>query len=371
MSKYWNSRIKGLSPYIPGEQPRERKFIKLNTNENPYPPSPKVIEAIQYVLAQGGGGNAYTGARLRLYPDPACTELREAIAMMYQVKPAQVFAGNGSDEVLAFAFGAFFENGGRPILFPDITYTFYPVYSSLWALESKNPPLTDDFSIRTEDYRVKSGGVILANPNAPTGRALSAEDVMSIVQYEENGDRNFVIVDEAYNAFGTESVVKHIGKNPNLLTIHTLSKSASLAGLRVGFAIGNEDLIEALCRIRDSFNSYTLGALAQAGATAAMSDTAYYSGINKKIIATRERVSAELSGMGFEVIPSKTNFIFARYPEKSGAETFTALRERGILVRRFNLPRISDFLRISIGTNDDMDRFLDSCRDIININENH
>jgi histidinol-phosphate aminotransferase len=351
MSRYWNSLVKTLSPYVPGEQPRDRVFIKLNTNENPYPPSPRVIEAIREAAA----------GTLRLYPDPSCRELREAIARRYGVKPEQVFAGNGSDEILAFAFAAFFESAGEapapPILFPDITYSFYPVYAGLWRVPYQTIPLAEDFSIKIEDYHIPNGGVIFPNPNAPTGRALPLEAVLSVARYQEQQGR-VLIVDEAYAAFGAESAVPRIYDHPNLLTVHTLSKSASLAGLRAGFAIGSEDLIEGLCRVRDSFNSYTLDRLALAGAAAAVNDTAYYDAVNKKVTSTRERITASLVNMGYTVIPSKANFIFIRSPLKSGAELFAALRSRGILVRRFDNPRIADFLRVSIGTDEDMDEFL-------------
>jgi histidinol-phosphate aminotransferase len=357
--------VRRLSPYVPGEQPRDRKFIKLNTNENPYPPSPKVVEAIAAVLAEGA-------ERLRLYPDPACTELREAVARRYGVGPEQVFAGNGSDEVLAFAFGAFFEGAAAadgaepragPVLFPDITYSFYPVYAELWGVPFRGVPLAKDFSLRAEDYCVPAGGVVLPNPNAPTGRALAAGELRPLLAYQRER-RRVVLIDEAYAAFGAESVVPFIDEYPNLLTVHTLSKSASLAGLRAGFAIGNGDLIEGLCRIRDSFNSYTVDRLAQAGAAAALSDAAYYDGINRRIIATRQRVSAALTGLGFTVIPPAANFIFVRSPRLTGADLFARLRERGILVRHFDKPRIHDFLRISIGTDEDMDALIAVCGEI-------
>jgi histidinol-phosphate aminotransferase len=371
MSVYWNSRVRRISPYVPGEQPRDRKFIKLNTNENPYPPSPKVAEAIKAVLAEGDG-------RLRLYPDPACMELREAAARRYGVRPEQVFAGNGSDEILAFAFGAFFEGAAAepsaasvepdaeagPVLFPDISYSFYQVYAALWDIPFRVVPLAEDFCLRAEDYRVSAGGVILPNPNAPTGRALSARELRSILVFQLER-RRAVVIDEAYAAFGAESMVPFINEYPNLLTVHTLSKSASLAGLRLGFAIGNEDLIKGLCRIRDSFNSYTVDRLAQAGAAAALSDTAYYDEITRRVIATRDRASAALAGLGFTVIPSAANFIFVRSPNMAGADFFARLRERGILVRHFNKPRISDFLRISVGTDDDMDILLEACGALI------
>ena len=351
MSVYWNNRTKNLSPYVPGEQPGDRRFIKLNTNENPYPPSPKVIEAIRNAAGEG----------LRLYPDPACTVFREAVAARYGVEKEQVFAGNGSDEVLAFAFGAFFED---TVFFPDITYSFYPVYADLWGIPYRVIPLSDDFSINTGDYKIPCGGAVFPNPNAPTGRVLPLDDILSLVKYLESQGKVFIL-DEAYAAFGAESAVPHIGEHPNLLTVHTLSKSASLAGLRAGFAIGNEELIEGLCRVRDSFNSYTVDRLALAGATAAVSDAAYYDGINRRVIDTRERTAETLRGLGFSLLPSAANFIFMKAPAVSGAAFFAALRERGILVRHFNKERIADYLRVSIGTDEDMDIFIDACKEIV------
>jgi histidinol-phosphate aminotransferase len=362
MGVFWNNRVKNLSPYVPGEQPKDRRFIKLNTNENPYPPSPKVIEAVKKAANEN----------LRLYPDPQCTEFREAVAARYRVKPEQVFAGNGSDEILAFAFGAFFESGEKAekILFPDITYSFYPVYAELWDIPRRAVPLSEEFLINTADYKIPSGGVIFPNPNAPTGIAVPLDDILSLAEYLEKQKKVF-IVDEAYAAyaahaaFGAQTAVPHINKYPNLLTVHTLSKSASLAGLRAGFAIGNEKLIEGLCRLRDSFNSYTVDRLALAGASAAVSDTAYYEEINKRVIASRERTAETLRGLGFTVLPSSANFLFVKSPNIGGAEFFAALRERGILVRHFNKDRIADFLRISIGTDEDMDALLDACKEIL------
>jgi len=400
MSEYWNTRIKNLSPYVPGEQPKDRRFIKLNTNENPYPPSPKVIEAIQKAANES----------LRLYPDPECTEFREAVAVRYGVKTEQVFAGNGSDEILAFAFGAFFESAKegvvgksekiQPVLFPDITYSFYPVYANLWDIPYKLIPLRDDFTINTDEYKINSGGVILPNPNAPTGIALPLEVILSLAEYLARIGKVFIL-DEAYIAFsgakgamsseqgavsseqgavsseqgavsseqgaklGSLSAVPHINNNPNLLTVHTLSKSAALAGLRAGFAIGNEKLIEALCRIRDSFNSYTMDRIALAGASAAVRDTAYYDEINGRVAVTRERVANSLRGLGFTVLPSESNFLFIKPPCLKGADLFAALRENGILVRHFNKEKIKDYLRVSIGTDEDMDTFIKACEKII------
>jgi histidinol-phosphate aminotransferase len=369
MSVYWNTRTRRLSPYVPGEQPQNGQFIKLNTNENPYPPSPAVLEAVKKAADE----------KLRLYPDPACTVFREAAAARYGVKPEQVFAGNGSDEVLAFAFAAFFESGRNalPVLFPDITYSFYPVYAELWGTPFRTVPLAEDFSVVIGDYLVPSGGAVIANPNAPTGISLSLDGIFALAAHLERQGR-VLVVDEAYAAFagngGTDgrggtgrmcpagSAVPFIGKYRNVLTVHTLSKSASLAGLRAGFALGDQELIEGLSRVRDSFNSYTLDRIALAGAAAALSDAAYYNGINEKIIKTRGRVSAELKGMGFTVLPSSANFVFVKHPRLGGKEFFTALWERGILVRHFDRPRIAGYLRVSIGSDGDMDRFLDACR---------
>jgi histidinol-phosphate aminotransferase len=415
VSVFWNKKISGLSPYVPGEQPKDKTFIKLNTNENPYPPSPNVVRAILSLLNEtdGNAEQKIPGESLRLYPDPRCSAFREEVARAYGVKKEQVFPGNGSDEVLAFAFGAFFESAetgatavrekAAPVLFPDITYSFYPVYARLWNVPYRAVPLTESndietdggkFSVRIEDYLVPSGGVILPNPNAPTGRALpfggnsgaepssapeeplrGKKGLQAIVEYQLAGNK-VVVIDEAYAAFGAESAVPFIDRCPNLLTVHTLSKSASLAGLRAGFAIGNEELVEGLFRIRDSFNSYTMDRLALAGAAAAVADKAYYDGVNQKVIATRERTAAALAAMGFEVIPSKANFLFIRWPgggtlprsasgETPGARLFAALRERGILVRRFDAPRIADYLRVSIGTDSDMDAFLEALREIL------
>ena len=364
MSAYWNSRIKDISPYVPGEQPKDRQFIKLNTNENPYPPSPKVIEALKKAVNDN----------LRLYPDPECTAFREAIAAHCRVRIEQVFAGNGSDEILAFAFGAFFENSvsAKPVLFPDITYSFYPVYAGFWGIPYQTIPLNNNFFINTSDYKIPSGGAVFPNPNAPTGIALPLGDVLSLAEYLEKS-KNVFILDEAYTGFGADSAVPHIGDHPNMLCVYTLSKSGSLAGLRAGFAVGSVELIEGLRRVRDSVNSYTLDRLALAGASAALSDPAYYNEINSRVARTRKRVTENLRTMGFTVLPSTANFIFIKYeaptgrstPNINGAGLFSALREKGILVRHFNKDRISDFVRVSMGTDDDMDTFLGACGEII------
>jgi histidinol-phosphate aminotransferase len=363
VSRFWNRRVQGLSPYVPGEQPRDRTFIKLNTNENPYPPSPRVLEAIAGAAGEG----------LRLYPDPACTELREAAAARYGVKADQVFAGNGSDEILAFAFAAFFESGSgaAPVLFPDVTYSFYPVYAGLWDVPFTAAPLAKDFSINPHDYQAPCGGVIFPNPNAPTGMALTLDTIEETARAQERLGR-VLIVDEAYIDFGNRpgvgTAIPLLKKFSNLLVVRTLSKSASLAGLRVGFAVGGEDLIQGLCRVRDSFNSYTLDRLALAGGAAAISDAAYYNETNSRVMAARDRAAAALAGLGFTVLPSQANFIFAAPPAasgKTGAEVFAVLRERGILVRYFNKPRIDNFLRITIGTDAGMDAFVTACGEIV------
>jgi histidinol-phosphate aminotransferase len=311
-------------------------LVKLNTNENPFGPSPKVIEAIQAELNDG----------LRLYPDPEGESLRETIAAYHKITPEQIFLGNGSDEVLAHIFFGLFQHG-EPILFPDITYSFYPVYCGLYNIESKKVLLTESFEINPEDFKQPNGGVIFPNPNAPTGRYLGLQHVEEILA--ANPDR-VVVVDEAYIDFGGESAITLVNKYPNLLVSQTLSKARSLAGLRVGFAVGHPDLIEALNRVKNSFNSYPLDRLALAGAKAAYEDEAWFRKCCDGVISERERVTAALEGLGFEVLPSKANFIFARHKDQPGEVLAKSLREQGIIVRHFNKPRISEFLRITIGT---------------------
>ena len=344
MKEYWSKRIRDAVPYVPGEQPRDRKFIKLNTNENPYPPSPKAIDAMKEVL----------NGDLRLYPDPECTELRTAAAECWSVKPEQVFCGNGSDEILAFCFQAFFDPD-KEIVFPRITYSFYPVYSDYFGLNRREVPMNPDFSDPVDQLCGNNGGVVLANPNAPTGIAVGLDVVEKLLQ--ANPDV-VVIVDEAYVDFGARSAVELIDRYPNLVVVETLSKSRSLAGLRVGFAIGQENLINALRCVRDSINSYTVDRVAQAGAAAALNDRAYFDETCKKVMATRAWVTAELKELGFTVCPSQTNFLFVRHPEKPGKEIFSYLRKEGVLVRRWDIPEIVDWLRISIGTDAEMQELL-------------
>jgi histidinol-phosphate aminotransferase len=362
MSIYWNQRTQALNPYVPGEQPQNKKFIKLNTNENPYPPPPAVLRTLRKAVDPA----------LRLYPDPEAGELKALIAEKYGVEPDQVFLGNGSDEILSFAFAAFFESQPAgapplPILFPDITYGFYPVFAELWSIPYETPPLKDDFSVDPKDYCRPSGGVVLASPNTPTGAALDPPDLRAIIKFQEKRNR-VVILDQAYAAFSKGGEVKTaaalVQRYPNLLTVHTLSKAVSLAGLRVGFAIGNKELIEGLRRVRDSFNSYTLDRLAQTGAVAAINATRYYKGITKKVIATRDRVSEALTKLKVQALPSQANFLLIRFPGMEGAKVLSALKKKGILVRHFNQPRISDYIRVTIGTDEEMDAFLEQCREL-------
>lgn len=340
MSRFWSKVVSDLTPYVPGEQPKLAKLIKLNTNENPFPPSPKAVAAIQAELGDDG-------ARLRLYPDPNADLLKAAIAKAHGVQAAQIFVGNGSDEVLAHVFMALLKHD-QPLLFPDITYSFYPVYCGLYGVNFETIPLADDFTINPADYCQRpNGGIIFPNPNAPTGCLLGLDAIEQMLK--ANPD-SVVVVDEAYVDFGGESAIKLVARYDNLLVIHTLSKSRSLAGMRVGFAVGHPGLIEALERVKNSFNSYPLDRLAIVGAVAAMEDSAYFTECCNAVVATREQLSSELRALGFEVLPSAANFIFARHPQHDAAKLAAALREQGIIVRHFKLPRIDQFLRITIGT---------------------
>lgn len=352
MSKFWSETVKKIEPYVPGEQPRDRKYIKINTNENPYPPSPKVIEAIRKAADD----------RLKLYPDPTCDVLKGALAQYYGVEKEQVFVGNGSDEILAFSFQAFF-NPGNPILFPEITYTFYPVYAKLFNISCREVPMNADLSIRTEMFSEKNGGVIFPNPNAPTGMYLSPEEIKGILH---KNSEHVVIIDEAYVDFGGESAVRFIQEYPNLLVVKTMSKSRALAGMRVGYALGSKELIEGLERIKNSFNSYTLDTLALVGATEAIRDIDYFEETRAKVIKTRQRVTEGLRELGFTVAESAANFVFAAHESYPAQSLFEKLKEMGILVRYFKKPKIENYLRISIGTDEEMDTFLETVEKIIN-----
>ncbi len=351
MSIFWSDKVREIQPYLPGEQPKDKKYIKLNTNENPYPPSPKVVEALK---------NAADGS-LRLYPDPDCENLKEAIAGYYEISKSKVFVGNGSDEVLAFAFMAFFNPGSR-IKFADITYSFYPVYSELFGIDYSLIQSDGDFNLKVEDYFGDNQGIIIANPNAPTGKAFEIESIERILQMNPS---SVVIVDEAYVDFGGESAYGLIDTYPNLLVVQTFSKSRSLAGLRVGFAMGDSQLIEALDRIKNSINSYTLDRLALAGAVEAINDDGYFNETRSRIIGTRDRISKELSAMGFKVLESRTNFIFIEHSKITGKDLFLKLREAGILVRHFQKPRIENYLRVTIGTDEEMDSFIKAVSEMV------
>lgn len=337
MSQFWSSIVHQLTPYVPGEQPKLQDLVKLNTNENPYGPSPKVIEALKQEATDA----------LRLYPDPNSDALKSAIAENFNLKTNQVFVGNGSDEVLAHVFQALLKHD-KPLLFPDISYSFYPVYCGLYEINFQTVALREDFTINVEDYLIPNGGIIFPNPNAPTGIPLALAEIEKLLQ---KNTQSVVVIDEAYVDFGTESAVGLINQYPNLLVTHTLSKARSLAGLRVGYALGHPDLIQALTRVKDSFNSYPIDRFASAGAIAAMQDQAYFKETCEKVIRTRTALIDALVGMDFSVLPSGANFIFAKHRQRKGADITRALRENNMIVRHFAKPlRISDFVRITIGT---------------------
>lgn len=355
MSRFWSPRVHELKPYVAGEQPLMADIVKLNTNENPYGPSPRALEAIREAAAD----------TLRLYPEPTSLKLREAIARRERVKADQVFVGNSSDEVLALVFQALLKHE-RPLAFPDVTYSFYPVWSQLFGVSTKIVPLDAHMRIDVADYGEDCGAIIFANPNAPTGIALSRDEIERLLQAHPDKP---VVIDEAYVDFGAQSAVPLIDRYPNLLVTHTLSKSRALAGLRVGVAIGSRELIDALERVKDSFNSYPLDRLAQAGAIAAYEDEEWFRASCAKVIASRERLTGELQRLGFDVLPSKANFVFARHPGHKAADIFKALRERAIIVRWFDKPRISERLRISIGTDEECDRLVAALKEILRWNE--
>lgn len=340
MSKFWSQVVRELEPYVPGEQPQIDGLIKLNTNESPYPPSPKVINVINHDAID----------RLRLYPDPNSKRLKNTIANYYNVTAEQVFVGNGSDEVLGLLFMAFFQQD-KPLLFPDISYSFYPVYCKLFGITAHTIPTRDDYTINFSDYAIANGGIIFPNPNAPTAIGKPLADIEALLQ---NNTESVVVVDEAYVDFGAETAIALVDKYPNLLVVQTLSKSRSLAGMRVGFAVGNKDLIDALDRVKNSFNSYPLDRLAEAATIVAFEDDAYFKSCRDKIIATRDWTVSELDKLGFKSLPSQANFVFTEPVGKNAAEVAQYLRDHKILVRYFNKPRINQFLRITIGTDTEM-----------------
>jgi histidinol-phosphate aminotransferase len=351
MSRFWSDVVKGLKPYVPGEQPRLANLVKLNTNENPYGPSPRALDAIR----------AATNESLKLYPDPNAEQLKAAIGKYHGIETSKVFVGNGSDEVLAHIFLGLLKQA-RPILFPDISYSFYPVYCGLYQVGFETVPLADDFSIRVDDYAKPNGGIIFPNPNAPTGCLVPLADIERLLQSNKD---SVVVIDEAYVDFGGTSAIPLTARYPNLLVVQTLSKSRSLAGLRVGFAVGHADLIEALERVKNSFNSYPLDRLAISGAVAAFEDREYFEKTCKAVIATREKLVAELKVLGFEVLPSAANFIFARHPQHDAEKSALALRQRSIIVRHFKLPRIEQFLRITVGTDEQCTALVAALKEIL------
>jgi histidinol-phosphate aminotransferase len=354
MSRFWSPVVQTLTPYVPGEQPQMQRLVKLNTNESPYGPSPKALAAIQ----------SQNNADLRLYPDPEGTALKQAIAKLHGLNPNQVFLGNGSDEVLAHVFAGLLKQA-RPVHFPDITYSFYPVYCKLLGIEYQTVPLGEHFEIQVSDYQAPNGGIIFPNPNAPTGRAIPRSEIESLVS--RNTD-SVVVIDEAYVDYGTESCIPLLSGAAcpeNLLVVHTLSKSRALAGLRVGFAVGHPALIEGLERVKNSFNSYPLGRIAQAGAVAAIEDQAHLEASSAKVIRTRTKLVAELSALGFDTLPSTANFIFTCHPKHSGEKLYQALRDRGIIVRHFKSPRIENFLRITIGTDEQSGELVAALKEIL------
>ena len=352
MSRFWSRLVSTLDPYVPGEQPRIQNLIKLNTNEHPYGPSPKVISAISQASDES----------LRLYPDPTSLALRQAIARRESLVAEQVFVGNGSDEVLAHAFQALLKHD-RPLLFPDITYSFYPVYCGLYQIAHRTVALDETLSIRAQDYLTgDAGGIIFPNPNAPTGRGLGLDAIERVVA----GNPDVVVViDEAYVDFGGQSATPLIARHPNLLVVQTMSKSRSLAGLRVGFAMGHPDLIQGLDRVKNSFNSYPLDRLAQAGGVAAIEDEAYFDRTRRADMQTREALTSGLGALGFDVLPSMANFVFASHPLRPAEEIAAALRERGVIVRHFRHPRIANYLRITVGTDAQCAQLVSACAEIL------
>lgn len=353
MSSYWSDFVKDLKPYSPGEQPQINNITKLNTNENPYGPSPKVIKAISEAADD----------RLRLYPPPEADQLKQTIAQHFELSPSQIFVGNGSDEVLAHIFNGLLSHPEKgPLLFPDISYSFYTVFCQLYGINFEKIPLADDFSIDLDRYQLKNGGIIFPNPNAPTGLLMGLEAIESLLQ---KNSHSVVVVDEAYVDFGGQTAASLIDQYDNLLVVQTMSKSRSLAGMRVGYAMGSEHLIDGLNRIKNSFNSYPLGHLQIAAAIAAFKDDDYFKDTSQQIISERERVIQQLENLGFEVLPSKANFVLAHHPENAADKLADSLRAKGIIVRYFAKPRIDQFLRITIGTKPQNSQLIESLKQLL------
>lgn len=355
MSREWTKNLRNIEPYVPGEQSKDKDIVKINANENPYPPSPKAIEALK----------SFDTNKLRFYPSANSTKLKEAIAKYYKVDVSNVFVGNGSDDVLAVAFQSFF-NSEKPIVYPDLTYSFYPVWCSLFGIKYKNYPVGDDFRINPEDYKEKNGGVVIPNPNAPTSLGEGLDFVEKILNYNQD---SVVIIDEAYVDFGGTSSIPLIDKYENLLVTGTFSKSRSLAGLRIGFAIGSKALIDVMEAVKNSYNSYTVDSLSIEMGAASIEDDEYFKSTCKKVIETRERVTLELEKLGFDVLDSQTNFIFATHNEHNMKSLFEYLKTQKVFIRYFSLPRIENYVRITIGTNEEMDIFLEKTKEFI-LNDN-
>ena len=355
MRREWTKNLRNIEPYVPGEQSKDKDIVKINANENPYPPSPKAIEALK----------SFDTNKLRFYPSANSTKLKEAIAKYYKVDVSNVFVGNGSDDVLAVAFQSFF-NSEKPIVYPDLTYSFYPVWCSLFGIKYKNYPVGDDFRINPEDYKEKNGGVVIPNPNAPTSLGEGLDFVEKILNYNQD---SVVIIDEAYVDFGGTSSIPLIDKYENLLVTGTFSKSRSLAGLRIGFAIGSKALIDVMEAVKNSYNSYTVDSLSIEMGAASIEDDEYFKSTCKKVIKTRERVTLELEKLGFDVLDSQTNFIFATHNEHNMKSLFEYLKTQKVFIRYFSLPRIENYVRITIGTNEEMDIFLEKTKEFI-LNDN-
>ena len=351
MDKPFLDKLRRIDPYVPGEQPQTADIIKLNANENPYPPAPGVQEALR----------TFDASSLALYPDANGKRLKAALAERFGMKPSQVFLGNGSDDVLALAFQSFFCSEG-PILYPDITYSFYPVWCDLFRIPYETMPLDEDFCVNIRDYDRPNGGVVLPNPNAPTGRGLSLDALEDLLQH--NADC-VVIIDEAYVDFGAQSAVPLLDKYENLLVVQTMSKSRSLAGMRIGYALGSETLIATLEAVKNSYNSYTMDALALAAGEASVRDEDYFRQSCAKVIATRERAAEALRELGFTVLPSLTNFLFVTHPKKEALVIFECLRQKNIFIRYFKLPRIDNYLRITVGTDEQMDKLIAALKEFL------
>lgn len=355
MSREWTKNLRNIEPYVPGEQSKDKDIVKINANENPYPPSPKAAEVLK----------SFDTNKLRFYPSANSTKLKEAIAKYYKVDVSNVFVGNGSDDALAVAFQSFF-NSEKPIVYPDLTYSFYPVWCSLFGIKYKNYPVGDDFRINPEDYKEKNGGVVIPNPNAPTSLGEGLDFVEKILDYNQD---SVVIIDEAYVDFGGTSSVPLIEKYENLLVTGTFSKSRSLAGLRIGFAIGSKALIDVMEAVKNSYNSYTVDSLSIEMGAASIEDDEYFKSTCKKVIKTRERVTLELEKLGFDVLDSQTNFIFATHNKHNMKSLFEYLKTQKVFIRYFSLPRIENYVRITIGTNEEMDIFLEKTKEFI-LNDN-